>query len=295
MAEDRSRLGAAAIADLTAAEKIFAEVLDFSTAATDAVQEQQQRKVDALLSYASRHVPFYQELAAGKYLELNGVPPVNKATLMAQLTLTSAEPGLDIEELRRHLARNERERAFALFRDRYYVRRTSGTTGYVGFFLWDGPMSQVAEASATRFVPAPRDMPKPVIAVNPVVVWHPLQALFEDLHSLPLGTGLTRTVERSNQLRPRTLMGSPAFVAELAEEQIEGRLRIQPLVVVVGSEHCSDLQRQRMRQAWSVEPLEQYGAQRSWSDRLEVCRGKFSRACRHCHPRNARRGRKAGT
>jgi phenylacetate-coenzyme A ligase PaaK-like adenylate-forming protein len=207
----------------------------------------------------SRHVTFYRELAAQKRLELSDLPPVDKATLIGQLSQMCAEDGLDIEELRRHVARNELEGAFRLFRDQYYVRRTSGTTGYVGFFLWDAPMSQVAEASATRFVPAPADMPKPVVAVNPIVVWHRLQAIFENLHCLPLGTGLRRTVERLHELRPRTLMGSPAFVADLAEEQLEGRLRIRPAVVVVGSEHCSRRQRERMRQAWSVEPQEQYG------------------------------------
>jgi len=252
-------LRVAALADLEAVEKMFAEVLDLSAATDEAVQEQQRRKLDALLSYASRHVPFYRELARRPRMALSDVPPVDKATLMTQLSLTCAEPGLDVEELRTHLAGNERNSAFALFRERYYVRRTSGTTGYLGYFLWDGPMSRVAETSATRFVPAPRDMPKPVVAVNPIVVWHPLQALFERLHALPLGTGLRRTVDRLNELRPRTLMGSPAFVTELAEEQVDGRLRIQPEVVVIGSEHCSALQRQCMREAWSVEPLEQYG------------------------------------
>jgi phenylacetate-coenzyme A ligase PaaK-like adenylate-forming protein len=249
----------AAIADLAAAETIFAEVLDPSHATNDAVLVLQQRKLDALMCYACRHVPFYRDLVRSRRFELRDLPPVDKATLMGQVRLTCAEPGLDLEELREHVARNQHNNAFALFRGRYYVRRTSGTTGYVGFFLWDDPMSRVAESSATRFVPAPADMPKPVVAVNPIVAWHPLQAIFERLHSLPLGTGLRRTVERLHELRPRTLMGSPAFVADLAEEQISGRLRIRPAVVVVGSEHCSDLQRERMREAWSVEPLEQYG------------------------------------
>jgi phenylacetate-coenzyme A ligase PaaK-like adenylate-forming protein len=260
VAADHLGPGPAGLEDLAAAEEALAEVLELSLATSQAVDALQRRKLDALLAYASRHVPFYREFARRNRVSvLNDLPPVDKAALMGRLTLTCAEPGLDIEALRRHVAKNERERAFALFRDRYYVRRTSGTTGYVGFFLWDGPMSRVAETSATRFVPAPRDLPKPVVAVNPIVTWHPLQALFENLHALLLGTGLHRTVERLHELRPRTVMGSPAFVAELAEEQIEGRLRIRPEVVVVGSEHCSGLQRQRMRQAWSVEPLEQYG------------------------------------
>lgn len=259
MRVDDSALQDAADPDLAAAEKIFAQVVDLSAATSEAIVKLQQSKVDALLAYATRHVPFYRELAGRDALALNDVPPVDKATLMGRLSLTCAEPGLDIEAVREHVARRERESSFALFRNRYYVRRTSGTTGYVGFFLWDRAMSRIAEASATRFVAAPRDMPKPVVAVNPIVTWDPLQGLLEGLHSVPLGTGLRRTIERLHALRPRTLMGSPAFVADLAEEQIEGRLNIQPEVIIVGSEHCSARHRERMRQAWCLEALEQYG------------------------------------
>jgi phenylacetate-coenzyme A ligase PaaK-like adenylate-forming protein len=256
---DDPALEAAADRDLVATEKIFGQLVDLSSATSDVIDQLQQRKVDALLAYVIRHVPFYREFAGRDALTLNDMPPVDKATLMERLNSTCAEPALDVEAIRGHVARRERKSPFALYRDRYYVRRTSGTTGYVGFFLWDRAMSRIAEASATRFVAAPRDMPKPVVAVNPIVTWHPLQGLLEGLHSVPLGTGLRRTIDRLHELRPRTLMGSPAFVAELAEEQIGGRLSIRPEVIVVGSEHCSARQRERMRQAWCLEPLEQYG------------------------------------
>jgi phenylacetate-coenzyme A ligase PaaK-like adenylate-forming protein len=252
-------LASGAGADPGRAGTVFAEVLDLERATPDAVEALRERKLAALLGYARERVPFYRDLARAGHLEWQDLPPVDKATLMGGLGATCAEAGLDVETLRRHVAEREHHDAFALLRGRYYVRRTSGTTGYVGYFLWDDAMSRVAEASATRFVPAPQDLPKPVVAVNPIVTWHPLQALLEGLHALPLGTGLRRTIDCLNDLRPRTLMGSPAFVADLAQEQIEGTLQIRPEVVVIGSEHCSPLQRARMRQAWSLEPMEQYG------------------------------------
>jgi phenylacetate-coenzyme A ligase PaaK-like adenylate-forming protein len=237
----------------------FRELLSLDDATSEAVADIQARKLRALVSCVRRDVPFYRDLELSANVELGDLPLVDKAMLMTNLSTMCAEPSLDVEEIRRGIPRDERDGPFRLYRDRYYVRRTSGTTGYFGFYLWDEEMSEVAESSATRFVPAPHELPKPVVAVSPVVVWHPLQAVFERLHTVPLSAGLSGTVERLHALRPRTIMGSPGFVSELAEEHISGRLRIAPKVVAVGSEQCTPLQRERMRAAWGVEPLEQYG------------------------------------
>lgn len=56
---------------------------------------------------------------------LSDLPEVNKATLMNQLPVTCAEPDLDLDEIRRHIDRDEREGSFELYRGRYYLTRGS--------------------------------------------------------------------------------------------------------------------------------------------------------------------------
>jgi phenylacetate-coenzyme A ligase PaaK-like adenylate-forming protein len=240
-------------------EQRLATLLPLKDATTEAVEAIQRRKLDVLMSYVRANVPYYDKLRLSSHVELRDLPVVDKATLMSQLPFICAEPDLDLEEIRKHIPLDEREGQFELYRNRYYIRRTSGTTGYFGLFLWDRAMTAVAEASATRFVPTPAAMPKPVVAVSPIVVWHPLQAIFERLHNLPLGIGVHRSIELLHRIRPQTIMGSPGFVAELAGEQLNGNLRVRPRVVVVGSEQCTPLQRDLIRRAWSVDALEQYG------------------------------------
>ena len=62
-----------------------------------------------------------------------------------------------------------------------------------------------------------------------------------------------------NRAQP-TILGSTRPCALLADEQLEGRLRISPGVVVTSSELCLPEVRERIRAAWSVEPHELYGA-----------------------------------
>src|SRR5262249_26690622 len=46
----------------------------------------------------------------------------------------------------------------------------------------------------------------------------------------------------------------------LAQEQLDGRLHIQPRVLGFGSEVLTDEARQRMREAWSIEPVNIYAS-----------------------------------
>ena len=234
---------------------VLSTVLPLADATPDAVAELQSAKLEAVLAYARAHVPAYA--AAGR--SLAELPPTDKATLMEGLPGTTSYTQATLEALRGHVPADERLDAVRPFAGRSYVLRTSGTSGYVGFFLWDPEMAAVAEASATRFVPAPSDLPKPVVAVAPVVLWHPLRGPLEGLWSIPFGTGLSGTVEQLHEIRPRAIVGSTGFVTALAEEQIAGRLAIEPEVVVAGAEASTDVQLRRIRRAWGVEPELQYG------------------------------------
>jgi phenylacetate-coenzyme A ligase PaaK-like adenylate-forming protein len=71
---------------------------------------------------------------------------------------------------------------------------------------------------------------------------------------------LPEVVAALNRFQPGHLGLYPSFGALLADEQLEGRLRISPAVVATSSEVCTPEMRSRMRSAWGVEPHEVYGA-----------------------------------
>jgi phenylacetate-coenzyme A ligase PaaK-like adenylate-forming protein len=71
---------------------------------------------------------------------------------------------------------------------------------------------------------------------------------------------LPRLVDALNRFRPTNLATFPSVAALLADEQLEGRLRIAPSIVATSSELCTAEMRERMRAAWDVDPHEVYGA-----------------------------------
>jgi phenylacetate-coenzyme A ligase PaaK-like adenylate-forming protein len=66
-------------------------------------------------------------------------------------------------------------------------------------------------------------------------------------------------VKALNSFQPEALTAYPSVAAALAEEQLQGRLRIAPALVATTSEvQAADMCR-RMADAWGVEPLNFYG------------------------------------
>jgi phenylacetate-CoA ligase len=76
---------------------------------------------------------------------------------------------------------------------------------------------------------------------------------------LAVTTPLPEMVAALNAFQPEALIAYPTVAAALAEEQLQGRLRIRPALVATSSEvQTADMCR-RMGEAWEVEPLDFYG------------------------------------
>jgi phenylacetate-coenzyme A ligase PaaK-like adenylate-forming protein len=70
---------------------------------------------------------------------------------------------------------------------------------------------------------------------------------------------LPSLVNALNAFQPQVLMPYPSVAALLADEQIEGRLRIRPLVVTTHSEVLTQEMARRIQAAWEVMPFNHYG------------------------------------
>jgi phenylacetate-coenzyme A ligase PaaK-like adenylate-forming protein len=81
-----------------------------------------------------------------------------------------------------------------------------------------------------------------------------------DAPALSVVTPLDELVAALSAQQPDTLVTYPSVAACLAEEQLEGRLRIAPERVLVVSEVVTDEVRGRIADAWGEIPLEAYAA-----------------------------------
>lgn len=72
-------------------------------------------------------------------------------------------------------------------------------------------------------------------------------------------TPLPDLVAALNAYQPEGLTAYPSIAVQLAEEQLNGQLRIAPTLVATTSEVLTADMRRRIRDAWGLEPIDFYG------------------------------------
>jgi putative adenylate-forming enzyme len=159
-----------------------------------------------------------------------------------------------------------------LFRGRYVVLSTSGTTGLRGVFLFDPEEWRTAVAQIVRpmlwagVAPNPFRPPRMALiaSTNPshysYRVGMALASPILPALRLDAADPLDRMVERLNAFQPEVLGIYPSVLRQLALEQIEGRLSIRPRKISTAAEVLTAGDRQRVRDAWGLPVYDTYGA-----------------------------------
>ena len=230
----------------------------------------QQARLRDLLAHAVAHSAFYRQLYRGvdvSAVPLTELPTVDKARLMDDFDDVVTDPRLTrgaVEDHAGQLTGTE------LLHDEYRVMTTGGTSGQKGWFVWGrDDWRRLLSTILPRGIgwwgmPTP-DSGAPsatVYASSPLHMSHRLAASLDTGMSprllLPATDPLPSLVERLNQFQPETLMLYPSVGALLAEEQLDGRLKISPSVVISSSEQLTDDMRDRMNAAWSLQVFNTY-------------------------------------
>ena len=223
-----------------------------------------------LRRHAYARSPFYRRFHAGRFdAPLSALPVLTKAELMERFeeVVTDREVGLaGVEEHLAGLRGNE------LYRGRYYVCATAGTTGRHGVFLWDtsewvdilSSYNRAYEWGGAMAGLTRRLRTAVVSSTNPS---HQSARVGASIHSpwvptlrIDSGEEIARIVARLNDGRPQTLVAYASMVRLLAEEQLAGRLAIAPEFVFSASEVLTDSTRRLASAAWSQTPRNVYGA-----------------------------------
>lgn len=243
---------------------------DVWTAADLAVH--QRRALAELVKHAVTQSRFYRDLYSGllfsEDIDLQALPVTNKRLLMDNFESVVTDPRLNLDKLREHLQSIRRDEYYL---DRYRVVATAGTSGLRGVFVYDRPAWSTVLANTirwNRFAGIRPRWPKRIRicsigADNPMHVTQRIPesadvGLFKVLHLLATDP-LPRLVEALNRFRPQVILPYPSVAALLADEQIAGRLDIQPEVVATHSELLTDDMARRIRSAWGITPFNHYG------------------------------------
>src|SRR5215207_1221119 len=223
-----------------------------------------------LRKYAYARSPFYQRFHKGlmdrPFVEL---PVLTKAMLMENFNDLVTDRTLQLEKIRRFAEEGE---VGQRFQDRYYVTATSGSSGHPGFFLfdeseWTSILASFARGQEWSVVRISFTRQQKMATVASISPWHmssqvaaTVQSWWRPSLRILASQPISKSVEQLNAWQPEVLISYASMAGALAEEQLAGRLQINPKVVYVASEVLTTQTKQRVKEAWGDEPYNQYAA-----------------------------------
>lgn len=234
------------------------------------LEAHQQQSLHQLRRFATARSPFYRRFHAGlENRPLHELPILSKATLMENFDDVVTDRALRLADLETHL---RQDTGRGLFRDRYVVLATSGSTGRRGVFLfnpaeWIHALAFIARPMAWAGLTSSIRKPPRSAFIASTTPWHYSARVSTSLSSrllpalrLDAAESLPDMVRRLNEWQPEVLAAYPSVLKPLAEEQISGRLHIRLRSVATSAEVLTDETRRRVEQAWGIRVYDTYGA-----------------------------------
>lgn len=229
------------------------------------IEQYQGERLRALLAHAAQASPYYREIMAGRSpadVSLAELPTLSRATLMAELDRIVTVPELRRRDIEAHIARAPGQP----LQGRYHVSASSGTSGEPALIvheqrelaLWLGNVLRVfARAGITR------DMRLATIGSrNPLHATRQMALILQqgkrDVPELDVLMPLPQLVCALEAYQPEALASYAGVLGLLAEEQLRGKLRIAPRVVLSTAEVLTPRTRDLIHAAWGVWPANAY-------------------------------------
>lgn len=237
----------------------------------------QAESLRRLREFAYARSPFYQRFHKGRFdRPLHELPVLTKATVMENFDELVTDRTIRLKDVQAHMANDREGRRF---RNRYRVIATSGSTGHPGVFLfnrdeWAAMLASFGRAhewAGVPVIPTHRMKMASVAALISGSPWHASAQMAASARdwwmriwmptlSFDAAQPLAEIVRQLNAWQPHLLTGYPSMMRILAEEQLAGRLHIQPHLVITGSEVLTAETRRRVEAAWDHAPFDGYGA-----------------------------------
>lgn len=275
------------VASLASVLRARAELRSHDRWSRDRLIGHQTRSLQELRRFAVANSPFYRDLHAGLGdAPLEDLPVVTKQMLMEHFDDFVTDRAIRLVDVEDYL---DHASATDMFRGRYRVAATGGTTGRRGVFLADPTEWRTILASYSRAYDwagvaaglTNRLRMAVVSSRNPshqsAIVGATVASRFVPTLRLSATEPIEDLVRELNAFRPDALVGYASILRIFAEEQHGGRLAIFPQGVMSASEVLTDETRHRIRSAFRVEPTNVYGATETAGIASECRQGRLHR------------------
>lgn len=240
------------------------------------LKQLQEWRFKKLLHSVLHSSQFYREYYADHGLSVQDVadiklpdlPVINKQLMMENYDSLVCDSRLRRDEIERFVsdgsARNRK------YQCAYEVVHTSGSSGNIGLFVYGPEEWAVLKAMVFTRVSKNRISlhDKERYAFFGVVdgryagisLAQANPSWLLDFLPLDINAPLEETVNKLNAFKPELLSGYSSGMYLLALEQLKGNLAIQPRRVLSSADPLTDMMRQKIREAFGVEPKDYYAA-----------------------------------
>jgi putative adenylate-forming enzyme len=244
----------------------------------------QAEALGRLREYAYARSPFYQRFHRGLTDQpLSKLPILTKATMMEHFDEFATDREIHLEDVRAHMAGPQADTRYL---NRYWINATSGSSGHPGIFLfnraeWTNIVASFARAQEWAGAGISLTHRPRIAVVASTTPWHmsaqvsaTISGSWSPTLRIAASEPLDVIVQRLNAWQPETLISYASMAGLLADEQLQGRLRIAPRLMFTSSEVLTAETRKRVENAWGNVLFDQYGATEG---------GSFGAECSHHH------------
>lgn len=223
--------------------------------------KKQRKQLKELVRYAKIHSPRIAELYKDVDADftLQDLPVTNKQLIMEDYDNWCTTSDFTLEELKAFTANSQK--AGALFKNKYLICKTSGSTGNPFFMAYNQKESACMHINMSAQMKLKSVLHRPslylypstqhMISVCSVKKTHRSFPLMKSTFKLLDSTIATsKIIDQINQIQPKLLMTYPSSAELLASEQLKGNLHLNLKEIVVGGETLSEKSRSYIQNAF---------------------------------------------
>lgn len=244
------------------------------------IVKRQRAFVQEFVQFARTHSPYYQRLYSqlpDTVQDLSQLPVVTKPDLMEHFDDWVTDR--DVTRVGVEAFLEDKTRIGHHFLNRYLLYTSSGSTGEQAIFVqdknaliryrtlnilsmgWDTLREVMRAGGRWVMIAATTQEHLGSTSAFKLLERIPvLKLLFKQVRILSMTVPLTELVSELNAYQPHALIGYSALVANLADEQLLGRLKIEPLLIGTGSEWIPREEYKRIRLAFQCAVHDVYAA-----------------------------------
>lgn len=201
------------------------------------LEQHRNKALRELRGYACANSPYYQKVHHGLFdSPLQELPVLTKSELMKHWDELVTDRSVKLADVQNFMVNLQEPK---MFRNKYYVASTGGSSGLKGIFIynqeeWMQVLLSYSRANDWAGLKVGLTKRLKLAVVSTTVPWH------------------------QSSLVGATLKGR--LVPTLAQEQVAGRLDISPKVVFCAAEVLTNDARELMNDAWGAQPFNVYAS-----------------------------------